>query len=198
MSLELLNTVGTLTTIVIVAATAIAALVQLRHLRAGNQINAMLTIGEELGSKEFRDASQLLSQKMSAAMDDPAFREFNNAVDRGDFPSNPNPGHVELRTAALLVGNAFEELGILVKHGIVDKDVFLDRWRNVVVRNWTRLESSTALGRAATGQDAMWENFEYLAVISEDWMKHHASAYPTGVRRMCLVNRWPIASPATP
>ncbi len=48
MSLELTNNLGTVTTVVIVAAAALAGLVQLRHLRAGNQINAMLTIGEEL------------------------------------------------------------------------------------------------------------------------------------------------------
>jgi hypothetical protein len=48
MSLELINTLGTVTTVAIVAAAAIAALVQLRHLRAGNQINAMLSIGQRI------------------------------------------------------------------------------------------------------------------------------------------------------
>ena len=37
MSLELVNTFGTLLTVAIIAATAIAAMVQLRHLRASNQ-----------------------------------------------------------------------------------------------------------------------------------------------------------------
>ena len=46
MSLELINTFATLLTVAIIAATAVAAMVQLRHLRAGNQINAMLAIGE--------------------------------------------------------------------------------------------------------------------------------------------------------
>jgi len=46
--------------VIIVAATAIAALVQLGHLRAGNQINAMFAIGEELSSKPLRDATQIL------------------------------------------------------------------------------------------------------------------------------------------
>jgi len=197
MSLELLNTLGTLTTVIIVAATAIAALVQLGHLRAGNQINAMLTIGEELSAKPFRDATQLVGQKFNAAMDNPAFREFNNAVDRGHFPPDPNPDFVELRSAALLVGNALEELGILVKRGIVDKDMFLDRYRDMVVRNWKRLEFSTAMAREASGQAAIWENFEYLAVISEDWMREHPSAYPPAVRRMQLTNPWPIDAPAT-
>ena len=51
MSLELLNALASLLTVCIIAATAIAAMVQLRHLRAGNQITAMLAIGEELSGK---------------------------------------------------------------------------------------------------------------------------------------------------
>jgi hypothetical protein len=66
MSLELLNAIGTLLTVTIVAATAIAALVQLRHLRAGNQINAMLRIGEELGAKFTRPGRVYPRLKISA------------------------------------------------------------------------------------------------------------------------------------
>ena len=194
MSLELINTLGTVTTVVIVAATAIAALIQLRHLRAGNQINAMLAIGEELGAKSFRDATQLIGQKLGAAMGDSAFRDFNSAVDRGEYPPTISPDYIELRTAALMIGNAFEELGILLKRGIVDKEMFLDRYCNLVLRNWKRMELSTALAREASGLNALWENFEYLAVLSEDWMTEHPSSYPRGVRRMQLTNPWAIAT----
>ena len=194
MPLELLNTFGTLTTVAIVAATAIAALVQLRHLRAGNQINAMLAIGEELGDKHFRDATSLIGQRLEVAMRDPAFRDFNIAVDRGHYPPNPSQDYIELRSAALLVGNAIEELGILVKRGIVDKEMFLDRYSNVVLRYWKRMETSTALAREATGMNALWENFEYLAVLSEDWIQEYPSLYPRGIRRMQLHNPWPITA----
>ena len=40
MSLELVNTIATCATFVVIAATAIAAMVQLRQLRASNQIAA--------------------------------------------------------------------------------------------------------------------------------------------------------------
>ena len=53
MSLELVNTFGTLLTVAIIAATAIAAMIQLRHLRAGNQINSLLMLGEQFESREF-------------------------------------------------------------------------------------------------------------------------------------------------
>jgi hypothetical protein len=72
MSLELANTMGTLLTAAIVAATAIAALVQLRHLRAGNQINAMLSIGNQYESEAFREAMKTVNHQ-SAALEDPLF-----------------------------------------------------------------------------------------------------------------------------
>ena len=42
-------------------------------------------------------------------------------------------------------------------------------------------------------QPAIWENFEYLAVLSEDWIRQNTSTYPKGVRRMGVVNPWPVA-----
>ena len=56
MSLELLNTVASLATTLIVAATAIAALVQLRHLRAGNQIEGQLAMVNLFQGQEFESA----------------------------------------------------------------------------------------------------------------------------------------------
>ncbi len=46
MPLELVNTAAALLTVTIVAATALAALIQLRHLRAANQIHALLSMGK--------------------------------------------------------------------------------------------------------------------------------------------------------
>ena len=60
MSLELVNTIGTLLTASIIAATAITAIIQLRHLRAGNQIAAMLQIGQEFVAMRGRTAPDYL------------------------------------------------------------------------------------------------------------------------------------------
>ncbi len=192
MSLELANTLGTLITVAIVAATAIAAMVQLRHLRAGNQINAMLSIGEELSSQPLRDAEYLIRHKLDAAMRDPQYRDYEIAYLRNQGPLKANPDFLELHRARRLFGNAWEELGILVKCGIVDKAIFLDRYSWVILRAWKQMENVTALVRDASGDNSLWENFEYLAVLSEDWQKENPSSYPSGVRRMQLTNPWPV------
>jgi hypothetical protein len=199
MSLELLNTFGTLTTVVIVAATAIAALVQLRHLRAGNQVNALLSVDEELSSKGFEDAARLIDQYFEAAMGDPLFRDSIIAAARNQKLPEVSSAYAELRQASRLIGNSYENLGILVKRGIVDQNMFLDCYAWVILRDWKKSDPGLALAREASGNNTIWENFEYLAVLSEDWMKSHADGtYPQGVRRMQLTNPWPIVAPATP
>lgn len=186
MSLELLNTIGTLLTASIITATAITAIVQLRHLRAGNQIAAMLQIGQEFADPKFERAQELVRTQLEPAIEDPLFRAFNDAFDRGLQPPDVPPAYLELRRAANTIGNAYEELGILVKNGIVDRALFLDRYSWVLLNTWKRLALVTAWSREATGMQAVWENFEYVAVLSEDWIRDHPIAYPRGVRRMEL------------
>ena len=179
MSLELINTLGTLTTVVIVAATAIAALVQLRHLRSANQINAMLSIGDQLDRRAFREALYLVARRLESAFQDPAFRNHVAAIARGLAPPEVSEDHLELRHAAQLVGNTYEERGI--------------------IRAWDGLQNFTAFFRNAAGADHLWENFELLTVTAQDWRKQYPSGiYPRGVRRLAMHNPWPVPPmPAT-
>ena len=198
MSLELVNTFGTLLTVAIIAATAIAAMVQLRHLRAGNQISAMLSIGNQFDAKEFRDALSLVEHQLDAALEDPAYREYVLAVQRRLPIPAVSAEYRELAAAARLVGNTYEELGILVKNGIIDRNLFLDRYCYVINRAWGRTRRGLAWTRAITGNDAIWENFEYITVLSQDYMRDSASRYPKGVRRLQVQNPWPVPPlPAT-
>lgn len=198
MSLELINTLGTVTTVIIVAAAATAALVQLRHLRAGNQINAMLSIGNQFDAKEFRDALTLVQHKLSSALEDPAYREYILARNRQLPLPTVSEEYYDLADAVRLLGNTYEELGILVKNGIIDRIIFLDRYAWVIVQAWNLTNRGLAWTRATTGNNAIWENFEYLTVLSQDEMRKHPSTYPKGVRRLQLDNPWPVPPlPAT-
>jgi len=198
MSLELVNTFGTLLTVAIIAATATAAMVQLRHLRAGNQINAMLSIGNQFDAKEFRDALALVQHNLDPALEDPAYREYVMARNRlMPLPAVPDE-YREIAAAARFVGNTYEELGILVKNGIVDRDIFLDRYSWVILIAWSATKRSLAWTRAVTGNDSIWENFEYLTVLAQDFMRDRGSTYPKGVRRLELANPWSVPPiPAT-
>ena len=191
MSLELVNTLASLFTATVVAAAAIAALIQLRHLRAGNQINAMLSIGEEFNEPRFTDARTFCRTHLAAALDDPLFREYFRSYGR-DAAVVPevNPQYQKLREAAVLLANACEELGILIKKGVIDQELFLDRYCWVILDFWKQLGALVVAAREATGNPAIWENFEYLTVLSDDWLRDHPTSYPKGARRM-PVKRWP-------
>jgi len=192
MSLDLLNTIGTLLTIAIVGATAIAALVQLRHLRAGNQITALLAVQNELDSAEFREAEIIVRQELPAALLDREFCEFEIAMSQADRKAPPNERYLRIRQAANFVGNTFENLGAIVKNGILDRALFVDIYSWVVLRYWRNLEGLTAIARAATGERSIYENFEYIAVISRESLDSHLETYPRNVARMDL--RLPTAA----
>jgi hypothetical protein len=192
MSLQVLDTIASLITVTIVAATAVAALVQLRHLRAGNQIHAILSVGEKLDGREFSAAIRVLKNGLEAALADKEYRDYEIASFRYVTLPQVEQRYVELHQAAILLGNTFDLIGLLVKNRIVDATIFVDQYCGITTGAWKRLANYIALARAAAGTENVWENFEYLAVISEDWMRSNVSSYPKGVRKLELHNPWPV------
>jgi hypothetical protein len=196
MSLELLNTLGTLITVAIVAATAIAALVQLRHLRAGNQINAMLSIGDRFQGDAFQTAVDLVQQHLAVLIENPEFRQYVVAVRKSRVVPSVDPLFHDVRNAAMTVGNTYEELGILVRNDIIDRDLFLDRYCGVIIRIWERMETFTAYVRLVAEDEGIWENFELITVLSQDWLRRYPTSYPTGVRKLQPTCPWPLPASA--
>ena len=64
MSLELVNTLATFGTFFVIAATAIAAIVQLRHARSSNHIAAFNELRETQGTPEFQAAEQFVQVRL--------------------------------------------------------------------------------------------------------------------------------------
>ncbi|MBV8172042.1 MAG: DUF4760 domain-containing protein [Candidatus Eremiobacteraeota bacterium] len=192
MSLELVNTFATLGTFIVIAATAIAALVQLRHLRAGNQVTAMISIGNQFDDKTFREAVYLVP-KVTEALENEDFRNLIVAISRRR-PRPQVPQEItDLNRALVLVGNFYEELGILVKNEAIDKDLVLDRWSANITGAWERMARYIAWARKCSNSDLVYENFEYLVVLAEDWLERYAGGtYPKGMRRLTMPDTWPF------
>jgi hypothetical protein len=74
MSLELVNTLATFGTFVVIAATAIAAIVQLRHARSSNQIEALAELREEMENEEMQSAHRFIRHELAERLKDPIFR----------------------------------------------------------------------------------------------------------------------------
>jgi hypothetical protein len=193
MSLELINTLASLATVLIVATAAVAALIQLRHLRSGNQITAILAIGEQFQSQDFRDAYSVVRHGLAQAMESPLFREYAARFVDGQPLPDVGADDVEVRRAAILIGNAYEQVGILIKHDVVGGDIFLDRYSGTIIGMWNMLATFIAFLRDAVGDSELFENFELLVVHAKKWEREHTSSYPIGTPRLVLHNPWPIA-----
>lgn len=193
MSLELLSTVGTLLTVLIVGATAIAALVQLRHLRAGNQINAILTIGDKFLDPRYQEARALVVTGLTALLDDPRFREYIVLRALRKPMIGISEDQLSMLQAVNRVGNTFEEVGNLAKNDVIDERLFLDQYVTQVIATWAQLEPYLALSRDATGDIGLWDNFEYLTVRARKFLAEHPTTYPNGVARIQIKNPWPRA-----
>ncbi len=81
-------------------------------------------------------------------------------------------------------------MGILVKTGLVDADLVFEMWASIVRQTWERLAPFTAISRRTVG-DALWDNFEYLAVSAQGWLAAHPKGtYPAHVPRSGLKDEW--------
>jgi hypothetical protein len=182
MPLEIVNTIAAILTTTIIAATAIAATIQLRHMRAGNQIAGFMTLRNMLDDDAHQHANNVLVREGDLTKD-PAFCEYLALrATRSDVPENER--YEQLYSAVTLTANAFETLGTLVRNGVVDRQLFLEQYCSVVFGSWRRLEPYIALVRAAQRDDGTWEDFEYMAVLSERFIRRHPSMYPQNMPRL--------------
>jgi hypothetical protein len=183
MSLELLNTLATITTTVVITATAIAAVVQLRHMRASNQIAGQLALREVLLDDAFIESMGHIRFEIRELLKEPQFlayvRQFHlSSATDGDERYDRS------YMAALRVGRNLENIGNMIRNGMTDRRIFLEQYANLVVMAWDGTEPLLRIRREATGNDATWEDFEYLTVLSRRWISQVRSCYPKGAERI--------------
>jgi hypothetical protein len=175
MALESINTLAAVGTFLVIAATATAALIQLRHLQASNQLQAMLKLNEMWDGAEMRAASHYVRATLPDRQKEPGY------VRSLETSSNDWSVHPEVR-----VMTWWEQVGAMVKHGFIQGDPFLDLASGVVSDDWDRLGITVALMRRTRGP-ALWENFEYLAVRGRDFIRRHPhGAFPQDMKRLPL------------
>lgn len=160
-------------TLIVVGVASAAAIVQLRHLRTSNQLNALLEILNQWNLPIIQAAlAELL--KMPAKMKDPQY-----------LSALKSPGTIDRKThLEFLALDLWEQIGTYCKHGLVDERILLDITSSQVARGWECAEPAIMLIRESTGPSG-FENFEYLAVRAKLWVqKYPAGTYPAGLPRM--------------
>lgn len=167
-------------TFVVIAATAAAALIQLRHLRAANNMAAASMFIQEFEGSELRDSFTFVRTQLKERLEDAEFRE-----EIRDFTQD------RLKHPEISVCNFFDLWGGHYREEAINRTWFMRHNAGVVLGFWKLLEPVVALAASRDGANISFEQFEYLAVKAQDWLAAHpAGDYPAGVRRLPLPDSW--------
>jgi hypothetical protein len=179
MSLELISAISAAATFVVIAATAIAAMVQLRHMRAANQVASLSTFLDDFEGPKYRDAFDFVRTDLAKQLEDP---EFRREIREGNLDRRKHP--------EITVCNLFEQWGLFVRVGAIDPR-FMEALK-VAAGFWERLEPIVAISAERTGGvNVVFENFEYLAIQARKWFAEHPNGtFPADTPRLTIVDRW--------
>lgn len=160
MSLELLNALASVGTFVVIGATAIAAVVQLRHMRANNQLEGLLDVLARVEDETFNRWLTDTQRQLPKLLSDPVYVQsvMDNTFDRN--------------VAWLQLGNQYERVGSLLKYKLIPEGPFMDVYCGRAERAWKVMLPMTSLLRYNVN-DSLWENFEYMYVRAKMWMERH-------------------------
>ena len=174
-----LNTAATLVTLLVIIVTAVAAFVQLRHMRASNQLQGLLTVLERVESANFNRLVDGARQVLGEKLPDPAYRR---SIEDGTVDRTHNPW--------LNLCNSYEWVGSLVRQGLIEEDPIMDIYADRIIAAWKM--TSPAIAIARRGRDAgVLENFEYLYVRASEYIARHPyGMYPAHVPRAALHDQW--------
>lgn len=181
-----LTGIGTVGMFLVVCASAIVALRQLRHMQAANQLQGILALEEHFRDPDLQAALTYVQSTLPAKLQDPQYRD--ELERRGYIDSRVHP--------ELLLCNWFNKMGLLVKHRIVSEGAFMDLFARLIVYYWDALAPAIALMRRSRGQGE-YHDFEYLAVRGRDWLAlHRDGVFPKGTPRRAIIGDEPV-SPQT-
>jgi len=158
-SWEAVTALASAATSVVVAATAVAALVQLRHLRQSNQLEALLTILRMPYDHVLNDAFNFCHHDLQERLKDPEF------LPSLDIVPVDRQVHKEL-----WVLDYYERIGSYMKYCLIEPEVYLDS--SSPERYWNLTKPVVKRLRARSGP-YVYENFEYLVALARPWDERH-------------------------
>src|SRR5579872_1295565 len=175
------SALSSLATFLVVAASALAALLQLRHIRAANQITASLELMTRVSNPEFQRVLQYVFHgELDRKLEDPEYRAelLKTPVDLARHPE-----------ASLLA--TWEQMGSIIKLGLTSEAAFMDTTSMQCIAAWNKLVPVIAFIRRARGSQ-VYDNFEWLASRSMMWeARHPDGSYPKDTPRLRLEDTLP-------
>jgi hypothetical protein len=167
-------------TLVVILASVVAALVQLRHIRAGNQLQGLLSLERDFREPEVQAALSYVQSQLGQRLEDPLYRRQLAAIGFIDPALHPE----------MIACNWLNEMGTLVKRGLVSEDTFMDLFARLIVHSWGQLAPAIAIMRRTRGP-LQYHDFEFLAARASAWLKKNPQGMsPHSFSRNPIPDRW--------
>jgi hypothetical protein len=180
MTLEFITALSNVATLVILLGGSIAAFVQLRHVRTGNELQAVLEAERRFAEPELQSALLYVQDALPAKLAQPAYR--TELAARGYVDPRAHP--------EMAVCNWFNDMGAMVAGGVLNEEVFFDSFGRLVEYYWRLLSPTIALLRRERGV-GQYASFEFLAFRAQRWReRNRGGSYPAGLPRMLVLDPW--------
>jgi hypothetical protein len=180
MQAETLTAWATLGTVIVIGASAVAALIQLRHMRASNQLEAVLSLEQDFRSPPVQGALHYVQERLTGKLEDPHYRDELETI--GFINTDVHP--------ELVACNWFNEMGTLLKHGLITEETFMDLFGRLIRYYWKALSPAIAIMRRSRGA-GQYHDFEYLALRAQAWLdKYPHGLFPPRMPRMPIEDPW--------
>lgn len=155
MGWDAVGALSALASTIVVAVAAFAAILQIRHLRAANQLTAILRLYERFDTPEMVEARRFVSDDLPPQLAD---RATLWAIARGS-----------LDPRVTLLTSFYSEIGSLVVDGFVDER-FVNRLGPPIIRAWAVLEP-LAYAIRRDRPEPVWAGFEFIAAQQEAYTR---------------------------
>lgn len=160
---------ASIATLIVVAITAYAALRQMRHMRSGNQVAALLPLIAEYRSPEVSESLNYVLSALASDLRDPQARSGVTAV--------PATGPARKAMKAI---NFYESVGAMVCARVLDLELVM-RYFILPSDMWSVSQDYVALSRRSRGPE-VFENFEAMVALEQRYAAlHGTSLYPKGL-----------------
>lgn len=180
MNWEEVSAISAFVTMIVIAASAIAAVVQLRHMRAGNAITGFIGMMDKWSSPDARRIqSYVFGGEMDRKLADADYRK-GLTVPLIDRLAHPEVAYLDF----------WESIGMLNKLGYFPEDAFMESGGPNCLRSWKKLEPVIAIIRRSRGPQA-YDSFEYLASRVMIWdAQHPEGVFPRRTPHLPVVDQF--------
>jgi len=181
MSWEEISALSTFATLIVIAASAVAAVLQLRHMRSANTISGFIGLMERWASPQAREVQRhVFNGEVERKLADP---EYRKTLASGDVD---RVAHPELQYL-----DFWESLGMLLKLRYFDEAAVMESGGPMAVRAWQHLSPVIAIIRRTRGPTA-YDNFEYIVARAQMWEARHPSGiYPSDTPHVPTIDPYP-------